>query len=78
MARLVYCRRRRLIKLGFFRDLKSADDYIDTLENLHIDPGRYDLAWKIGVDADIMDETIRLCETQNFIKHLVVPYSLTK
>ncbi|KAJ0406156.1 hypothetical protein ATCC90586_001202 [Pythium insidiosum] len=74
LARLTHCRRQKLIELGFFRDMKSADQYVDDLENLHIDPKRYDIAWRLGIDADVMDETIRHCETRNFIKYLALPY----
>lgn len=74
LARLTYCRRQKLIDLGFFRDMRSADQYIDDLENLHIDPNRYDIAWRLGIDADVMDDSVRLCETRNFIKHLAMPY----
>lgn len=77
LARLTYCRRQKLIDLGFFKDMKSADDYVDDLENLHIDPTRYDIAWRLGIDADVMDENIRHCETRNFIKYLAIPYKQT-
>uniref|UniRef100_K3WB82 Glutamine amidotransferase domain-containing protein n=1 Tax=Globisporangium ultimum (strain ATCC 200006 / CBS 805.95 / DAOM BR144) TaxID=431595 RepID=K3WB82_GLOUD len=77
LARLTYCRRAKLVELGFFPDMKSADDYVDDLENLHIDPNRYDIAWRLGIDADVMDDTIKNCETRNFIKHLALPYKAT-
>ncbi|KAH7479198.1 hypothetical protein KRP22_010754 [Phytophthora ramorum] len=74
LARLTYCRREKLVGLGFFSDMKSADQYVDDLENLHIDPSRFDIAWRLGIDADVMDENIRHCETRNFIKYLALPY----
>jgi GMP synthase (glutamine-hydrolysing) len=74
LARLTYCRRAKLVELGFFPDMKTADYYVDDLENLHIDPSRYDIAWRLGIDADVMDETIKNCETRNFIKHLALPH----
>ncbi|RLN47344.1 hypothetical protein BBJ28_00017738 [Nothophytophthora sp. Chile5] len=74
LARLTYCRRAKLVGLGFFADMKSADEYVDDLENLHIDPSRYDIAWRLGLDADVMDENIRHCETRNFLKYLALPY----
>ncbi|CAH0477288.1 unnamed protein product [Peronospora belbahrii] len=74
LARLTYCRRAKLVGLGFFADMKSADQYVDDLENLHINPSRYDIAWRLGLDADVMDENIRHCETRNFIKYLALPY----
>ncbi|CAI5724034.1 unnamed protein product [Peronospora destructor] len=74
LARLTYCRRIKLVDLGFFADMKSADQYVDDLENLHIDPSRYDIAWRLGLDADVMNENIRHCETRNFMKYLALPY----
>lgn len=74
LARLTYCRRAKLVELGFFPDMKTADQYVDDLETLHIDPSRSDIAWRLGFDADVMDETIRHCETRNFIKYLALPY----
>ena len=48
------------------------------LETLHSDPSRTDIAWRLGFDADIMDESIRLCEVRNFVKHLVLPFKANK
>lgn len=76
LARLTYCRRAKLVDLGFFADMKSADQYVDDLETLHINPSRYDIAWRLGLDADVMDENIRHCETRNFLKYLALPYKL--
>ena len=73
LARLTYCRRAKLVELGSFTDFKSAHRYIDNLENLHIDPCCYDIAWRLGLDADVMDANIRHCETRNFIKYLAIP-----
>ncbi|TMW55118.1 hypothetical protein Poli38472_013880 [Pythium oligandrum] len=73
-ARLLYCRRKVSIELGFFRDMASADKMIDDLEALHSDHSRQDLAWLYGIDHDVLDDNIRTIEVQNFIKHLVLPY----
>ncbi|MEE8204384.1 MAG: type 1 glutamine amidotransferase, partial [Alphaproteobacteria bacterium] len=54
MARLIYCRRSKLAELGFFRDEAQALAYVDQLEALHADPSRYDIAWALGIDDDIM------------------------
>ena len=37
------------------------------------DPSRFDLAWKHGLDAEILDEDRRLTEIRNFITHYVKP-----
>lgn len=74
IARLLYCRRKVSIELGFFRDMAGADAFIDDLETLHADRSRGDLAWKYGIDDDVLDDDVRTCEVRNFIKHLVLPY----
>ncbi|MFQ5936062.1 MAG: type 1 glutamine amidotransferase [Acidiferrobacterales bacterium] len=74
LARLTYCRIDRLIKKGFFPSREAALDYVDKLETLHADPGRQDLAWLLGVDADVMNEDVRRVEVRNWIEHLVLPH----
>ena len=73
MARIIHCRTDLLIEAGLFADREAASDYIDKLEALHQDPTRKDIAWLIGIDADIMDEAIRLAEVRNWINRLVLP-----
>ena len=43
------------------------------LEALHQDPTRYDLAWLLGVDDDVMDDDVRMLEVRNWIDQLVLP-----
>ena len=59
--------------MGFFADTDAAHDYVNKLETLHQDPSRRDLAWLLGVDADVMNEDVRLAEVRNWIVHLVLP-----
>lgn len=73
MARLTYCRIPKLIKLGFFRDEASAMRHVEDLETLHSDPKRKDIAWRLGIDADVMNEDVRCCEVRNWVRRLVVP-----
>ncbi|MDH3714085.1 MAG: type 1 glutamine amidotransferase [Gammaproteobacteria bacterium] len=73
MARLTYCRRERLTEMGFFSDVDAALEHVDRLETLHQDPQRGDLAWQLGVDADIMNEDVRQIEVKNWINELVLP-----
>ena len=73
MARLVFCRIPKLIKCGFFQDEDSAHRYIDDLESLHSDPSRKDIAWRLGIDADVMNEDVRHCEVRNWVQRLVLP-----
>lgn len=73
MARLTHCRIGKLIKGGFFRTHEDALTYVDMLETLHQNPDRKDLAWLLGIDEDIMNETVRQTEVRNWIERLVIP-----
>ena len=73
LARLCYCRKQKLTERGFFRDMDAAQAYVDRLEALHQDPGRKDIAWLLGIDADVMNEDIRRAEVRNWIDLLVLP-----
>lgn len=35
-------------------------------------------AWKMGLDEDVYCESIRHCETRNWIKHVVMPFAAEK
>ena len=73
MARLMFCRMEKLIKLNFFKSDHEALAYIDQLELLHNEPTRADIASKLKVKSDILDDSIRTIEVQNWINHLVLP-----
>jgi GMP synthase (glutamine-hydrolysing) len=73
LARLCFCRKRKLTELGFFQDMDAAQDYVDRLEALHQDPDRKDIAWLLGIDEDVMNEDIRRAEVRNWIDLLVLP-----
>ena len=46
---------------------------VNKLEALFQDPSRYDLAWQLGIDADVTNPDVRLVEVRNWIRHLVLP-----
>lgn len=73
LARLTYCRIDKLVGKGFFPNRAAALDYVEKLETLHRDPERRDLAWLLGIDADVMNEDLRVAEVRNWIEHLVRP-----
>jgi len=73
LARLTFCRIPKLVRHGFFRDEQAANQYIDMVETLHEDPSRKDIAWILGIDADVMNEDVRLCEVRNWVNHCVLP-----
>jgi len=73
MARLTWCRIDKMVGLGFFEDRAAGEDHVELLEALHDDPTRKDLAWKLGVDQDVMDKDYRRTEVRNWIERLVLP-----
>ncbi len=73
MARLTWCRIERLRKKGFFADRAAGEAYVEMLETIHHHPERKDLAWLLGVDADLTNENVRQCEVRNWIEALVLP-----
>ena len=73
LARLAYCRMEKLIAQGFFADREAAHRYVDRMEALFQNPERRDIAWELGIDADITDEAQRVVEVRNWIVKLVLP-----
>ena len=64
-----------LIEEGFFADAEAAEQYAEMTATVQADPGRTDIAWLLGADADVLDESVRLAEIRNWIQTMVIPYS---
>ena len=62
-----------MLHLGFFPDREAGEAHVDMLEVLSKDPKNKDIAWRLGIDDDVMDEAFRQTEVRNWIKHLVLP-----
>jgi len=73
MARLMFCRLEKLVKLNFFEDEPAGLAHIDQLEALYADPSRTDIASALDIKADVIDELLRTVEVRNWINHLVLP-----
>lgn len=73
LARLTVCRIPILTRQGLFRDEAAALRYVELLECLHQDPTRKDVAWLLGIDADVLDPDLRQLEVRNWIRHVVLP-----
>ena len=73
IARLTFCRIPKLMRYGFFKSEDAAHQYIDLLETLHSDPSRKDIRWLLGIDADVINEDVRLCEVRNWVNRCVLP-----
>ena len=73
LARLAYCRIEKLMRHGFFQTREAALHYVELLESLHEDPSRKDIAWLLGIDADVTNEDVRTAEVRNWIWRSVLP-----
>ena len=62
-----------MVENGFYADQGSALTHAEMLRALHADPSRFDLAWLLGIDADILDERVRYQEIANWIGNSVIP-----
>ena len=62
-----------LLSEGFIRSEDEHTAYVSELRAMGEDPKRVDLAWKHGLDAEILEEDRRLTEIRNFITHYVKP-----
>jgi GMP synthase (glutamine-hydrolysing) len=58
---------------GFFRTEEEHARYVSDLYALHEDRGRMDLAWRFGLDRQVLDTDTRLTEIRNFINLRVKP-----
>ena len=60
-----------MIREGFCRTHEEVLSYANDLTALDTDPSRLDLAWRHGVDAEVLDPARRTREIRNFIEHRV-------
>jgi GMP synthase (glutamine-hydrolysing) len=56
-----------LVVEGFFKDTSELECYAADLTTLEADRKRRDIAWRLGLGEDILDERIRLLELSNWI-----------
>jgi len=62
-----------LVKPGYFKDLDALKAYAAMTAEVTADPGRKDLCFLLGVDADVLDKDVRLIEARNWIAQAVLP-----
>jgi GMP synthase (glutamine-hydrolysing) len=56
-----------LVVEGFFKDLSELESYAADLTTLETDQKRRDIAWRLALGEDILDEGMRLSELSNWI-----------
>jgi len=60
-----------LVREGFCRTPEDALAYTADLAALDRDPTRFDLAWRHGIDAEVLEPQRRTREIRNFVEHRV-------
>ena len=65
----------RLVDEGFFPDAPSLENYADDLLALQTNASRKDVAWRMGLGADVLQPKRRLCEIANWIARQARPYA---
>jgi GMP synthase (glutamine-hydrolysing) len=63
----------RLIDDGFFWSLDELEAHAALYSALDENPGRRDLAWRLGIDADVLDPLARMTEIANWLSYCVRP-----
>ena len=61
----------RLVDEGFFSSLDELQRYAEDLERLEADATRRDIAWRLGLDDDVLDPRKRRCEISNWLERQV-------
>ncbi|OWK30025.1 type 1 glutamine amidotransferase [Sphingomonas dokdonensis] len=62
-----------LIEHDLARDEQAVESHAALIEALHHAPERRDLAWRLGLDDEVVVPERRTAEIRNFIEHLVKP-----
>ena len=73
IATIIDRRRQMFVDEGFFPTLEAGSAYVAELKTLHADPARRDLAWRHGLDDEVLDPVRRTAEIRSFIAHRVEP-----
>ncbi len=71
LAVIMRLRTELMIREGFCRTPEEVHAYADDLTTLDREPSRFDVAWRHGVDAEILDTARRTREIRNFIEQRV-------
>jgi GMP synthase (glutamine-hydrolysing) len=67
-----------LVAEGFCADEAAAGSYVRDLKALHADPARRDLAWRHGLDEEVLDPVRRTAEIRNFVEARVTPHAVAR
>ncbi len=64
-----------LVNEGLAANHKALEEHARLVEELHYDPERRDLAWRLGLDEQVTSTHCRLAELRNFIGYVAKRHS---
>lgn len=65
--------REDLIEDGLVENTEALEQHAGLIEALDREPGRRDLAWRLGLDEEVTNADRRTTELRNFVERLVKP-----
>ena len=72
-AAILEARIERLVEEGFGQSVEDLQSVIADLRTLETDPGRRDIAWRLGIDKHVLDAGLRTAELGNWLRANVLP-----
>lgn len=73
VAAIIELRMQRHLQEGLARDESDVAAIVAEFRALDADPGRKDLAWRLGLGADVLDTRVRTLEFRNWLEAEVAP-----
>ena len=73
MACLIIAREEKLLQAGFFSTPDELQVMVARMKQLYLEPHRKDLRWQLVIDDDVLSDTIKECEFNNWLNKLVLP-----
>lgn len=67
-----------MVEGGYHQDQDAVAAHSADMETLAADHSRTDLAWKLGIDRDVLDDDIRTREIRNWIELKVRPRTISR
>lgn len=71
MACLIIAREEKLINAGLFNDREDMIRLVEDMKKLSEDPKRKDLRWRLAIDDDVLSESLRIREFNNWIQNQI-------
>jgi GMP synthase (glutamine-hydrolysing) len=72
-AAIIEARMERLVAEGFARSVEELQPVVADLRTLEAHPGRRDVAWRLGLDRQVLDPLLRTAEFGNWLRARVLP-----